>query len=46
MTLNFSENAGATYVELTHVVFADEQLRDNHLGGWTTILAKLDEVFT
>jgi len=44
VTLNFTEKSGGTDVELTHVIFADEEKRDNHLGGWTSILAKLDEV--
>lgn len=44
VTLNFAENSGGTDIELIHVVFADEQSRNNHEGGWTAILAKLDEV--
>ncbi len=44
VTLKLSPKGDGTKVELTHVKFPDEQARDSHLGGWTAILAKLDEV--
>lgn len=33
-----------TRVDLTHIKFADEESRDNHKGGWSAILDKLDDV--
>ncbi|MEM7300358.1 MAG: SRPBCC domain-containing protein [Pseudomonadota bacterium] len=41
-----SSDAGGTDLELVHVKFTDEETRDNHLGGWNGILAKLDEVLS
>ncbi len=32
-----------TEVELTHVKFADEAARDDHLGGWKNILETLNK---
>ena len=47
VTLNFSEPAkGGTDLELVHVKFPDEQSRDNHMNGWTNILAMLDETLS
>ena len=44
VTLNFKPSSDGTHLTLTHIRFVDEQSRDNHQGGWTAILAKLDEV--
>ena len=45
VTLNFRDGEnGGTELELIHVKFSDQQTRDNHLGGWTNILATLDDV--
>ena len=45
VTLNFTAvDADSTQIELTHLKFKDEQARDNHEGGWTTILQILAEV--
>lgn len=44
VTLGFAPTDGGTEVTLNHVKFADEESRDNHLGGWTAILAKLESV--
>ncbi len=41
VTLTLTESDGGTDVELSHVKFRDEETRDNHLGGWNGILAKL-----
>lgn len=44
VTLDFVDADGGTEVTLTHVKFANEEVRDNHLGGWTGILATLETV--
>ncbi len=44
VTLEFKPTSDGTHLTLTHVRFVDEQSRDNHQGGWTAILAKLDGV--
>lgn len=46
VTLKLTPKDGGTNLELTHVKFADEGSRDNHLGGWAGILAKLDETLS
>lgn len=43
VTLNLSEKDGGTDIELIHVKFADEEARNNHEGGWASILAALDK---
>lgn len=45
VTLDFAPADGGTHVTLTHVRFVSEESRDNHMGGWTNILAALDETF-
>ena len=46
VTLDFKPSGdGGTDVKLTHVKFASDEARANHEGGWTSILAKLGEVF-
>lgn len=42
VTLTFTPVEGGTEVNLHHVKFQNEQMRDNHEGGWVAILAKLD----
>ena len=42
VTLTFDTVAEGTHVVLTHVRFADETARDNHKGGWTSILNALN----
>ena len=44
VTLNLSESEGGTEVELIHIRLLDEESRDNHANGWSTILANLDRV--
>lgn len=45
VTLNFADSGdGGTDLELIHVKFPSEESRNNHEGGWKSILAKLDEV--
>lgn len=46
VTLTFEPAERGTHVTLTHVRFMDEETRDNHQGGWTNILAKLDTVLS
>lgn len=41
VTLTFAPAEGGTEVTLTNVRFANEETRDNHLGGWTGILDAL-----
>ena len=43
VTLNFTAKDGGTFVALNHVKFSDEEIRDNHEGGWTKILESLDK---
>lgn len=44
VTLTIAPSGSGTEITLHHVKFADEEQRDNHNGGWTSILAKLDDV--
>ena len=47
VTLNFRDaEAGGTDLELIHVKFSNQQTRDNHLGGWTNILATLEGILS
>jgi len=43
--LLFAPVDGGTEVTLTQVKFITEESRDNHIGGWTGILGKLETVF-
>ncbi len=42
VTLDFAPDGDGTKVTLTHVRFASEESRDNHLGGWNAILDALN----
>lgn len=46
VTLTFEETDGGTDVTLLHERFLNEEMRDNHEKGWTSILAKLDETLS
>lgn len=46
VTLNFKEAKDGTYIELIHVKFKDEEYLSNHIGGWTSILNTLENVFS
>ena len=41
VTIDFAERDGGTDVTLHHVRFENEELRNNHQGGWTAILEAL-----
>lgn len=43
VTLDFRPEGSGTHLTLTHIRFPNEESRDNHQGGWTAILANLDE---
>lgn len=43
VTIDFEEAKGGTNLRLTHVRFPSEESRKNHEGGWTRILATLEE---
>jgi uncharacterized protein YndB with AHSA1/START domain len=43
VTLTFTPEPEGTLVTLEHVRFPSEQSREGHRGGWTSILAALDE---
>lgn len=43
VTLTFAPADGGTDVTLHHVRFPSEESRDNHEGGWTHILATLED---
>ncbi len=44
VTVDFNPVDGGTEVVLTQVKFLSEESRDNHFGGWTGILTKLEKV--
>ena len=44
VTIDFAEADGGTDVTLHHVRFENEEMRNNHKGGWTEILAALEAV--
>ena len=46
VTLTFAPAEKGTHVTLEHVRFNDAETRDNHEGGWISILAALDEALT
>jgi uncharacterized protein YndB with AHSA1/START domain len=46
VTLTFEAVDSGTHVTLKHDRFINEESRDNHLGGWTGILATLDNAFS
>ncbi len=46
VTLTFAPADEGTHVILTHVRFSDAKTRDNHQGGWTSILEALDTTLT
>lgn len=41
VTLDLAAHDDGTEITLTHVIFPNEESRDNHQGGWTSILGKL-----
>lgn len=44
VTLNFTKKGDdKTHISLSHVRFLDESTRNDHEGGWTGILNKLNE---
>ncbi|MBT2132599.1 SRPBCC family protein [Aliiroseovarius lamellibrachiae] len=43
VTLDLAPKDGGTDLTLRHVRFPSEQSRDDHQGGWTSIIAKLEE---
>jgi uncharacterized protein YndB with AHSA1/START domain len=45
VTLTFNAVGDGTHVTLRHDRFIDEQRRDDHEKGWTSILAALDTAF-
>lgn len=46
VTLNLSEVEGGTHIELSQIKFISEEMRDNHIGGWASILKCLDKNLT
>jgi uncharacterized protein YndB with AHSA1/START domain len=46
VTLTFADADEGTHLTLLHERFLDEQSRDNHHGGWTSILQSLDNALT
>ena len=44
VTLLFSDENGATRIQLTQVKFLDEEVKQEHSGGWTSILKELAAV--
>lgn len=46
VTLDFEPKDGGTDLRLHHLRFPSEQSQADHNGGWTSILAKLDEVLS
>ncbi|MDF1670917.1 MAG: SRPBCC domain-containing protein [Roseovarius sp.] len=46
VTLDLRAKDGGTHLTLNHIRFVNAESRDNHQGGWTAILAKLDEALS
>ena len=44
VTLDFRPEGDSTHLTLTHIRFPNQESRDNHEGGWTTILARLADI--
>ena len=44
VTVLFTDEGGATNVEITHSGFAEEQIRDLHEHGWNACLANLEQI--
>ncbi len=44
LTLDLLDRGGQTELVLTHEGFKSEQSRDNHNGGWTSIVEKLARI--
>ena len=44
VTLTLVPRDGGTDLTLRHIRFPDEEVRNNHEGGWTLILQALDGV--
>jgi glutathione S-transferase len=42
VTVEFEDRDGGTDVRLTHEQLPTEQSRDNHTGGWTSLLEELE----
>jgi uncharacterized protein YndB with AHSA1/START domain len=45
VVVEFIEEGDGTEVVLTHTGFADEAIRDEHVKGWTALLANSERVF-
>ena len=46
VTVEFEpDSAGRTRLTLTHARFAEDEVRDEHVRGWTGCLAKLEELW-
>jgi uncharacterized protein YndB with AHSA1/START domain len=45
VTVEFSDEGGATNVEITHTGFANEEIRNLHAHGWEACLANLERLF-
>ncbi len=45
VTVNLSESKDATKIEIIHIKFPNEESRNNHEGGWTSILKCLDGIY-
>ena len=45
VTIEFHERGDSTEVVLTHAI-SDDKERASHTGGWTSILEKLDTIFS
>ena len=46
VTLNLKEAVDGTNLELIHVKFRDEEMRDNHKHGWGAILSSLEKALS
>jgi uncharacterized protein YndB with AHSA1/START domain len=46
VTVEFTDDGGATEVSLTHSGFANEEIRDLHVHGWEGVLANLEPILS
>jgi hypothetical protein len=44
VTITLSEVGGGTEVKLMHKFMPNDQQVENHIGGWTMILERLNDV--
>jgi len=46
VAVHFKDLDGKTEVTIEHTKFLDEEMKNNHQGGWTNLLAKLESALS